>query len=177
MNKTTVWVTNEEIKEGKNKGLYSPTGFHLTEPAEWYTAYRVADPEEFILHMKKYNSLPQGALDRSEYEALCVAHSVQPRNDESLADDYAMKYGDFGMPHYHTDPEGRQSGIESTIHQLRYRAIHAASLRKLAAEPTSTPDYLEGRRLDCGHDVYYRSHVMNASLGTSCPDCYDRMSD
>ncbi len=31
-------------------------------------------------------------------------------------------------------------------------------------------------RCDCGHSVE-RALVMNASLGTSCPDCYDRMSD
>ena len=31
-------------------------------------------------------------------------------------------------------------------------------------------------RCDCGHTVR-RSWVMNASLGTSCVDCYDRMSD
>lgn len=28
----------------------------------------------------------------------------------------------------------------------------------------------------CGHSVP-KSQVMNASMGTSCPDCYDRMSD
>ena len=31
-------------------------------------------------------------------------------------------------------------------------------------------------RCDCGHSVE-RALVMSASLGTSCPDCYDRMSD
>lgn len=31
-------------------------------------------------------------------------------------------------------------------------------------------------RCDCGHSVE-RVLVMNASRGTSCPDCYDRMSD
>ena len=29
---------------------------------------------------------------------------------------------------------------------------------------------------DCGH-MTYPNLVMNASLGTSCPDCYDRLSD
>jgi hypothetical protein len=29
---------------------------------------------------------------------------------------------------------------------------------------------------DCGHDVPVGSR-MSASLGTSCPDCYDRMSE
>lgn len=40
-----------------------------------------------------------------------------------------------------------------------------------------TVDYPDGRRLDCGHVVYNKHEVMAASLGTSCPDCYDRMSD
>lgn len=29
---------------------------------------------------------------------------------------------------------------------------------------------------DCGHSCP-RPHQMSASLGTSCPDCYDRMSN
>ena len=37
----------------------------------------------------------------------------------------------------------------------------------------------EGRTMqmilaDCGH---YTTEVMNASVGTACPNCYDRMSD
>jgi len=39
------------------------------------------------------------------------------------------------------------------------------------------PDYPQGRRLSCGHMVYYADEVMSASMGTSCLDCYDRMSD
>jgi hypothetical protein len=31
-------------------------------------------------------------------------------------------------------------------------------------------------KCDCGHSVP-ASQVMSASLGTACPDCYDRMSD
>ena len=31
-------------------------------------------------------------------------------------------------------------------------------------------------RCSCGHSVPQKQ-VMSASLGTSCPDCYDRMSD
>jgi hypothetical protein len=31
-------------------------------------------------------------------------------------------------------------------------------------------------RCSCGHEVE-PALVMNASLGTSCPDCYDRLSD
>jgi hypothetical protein len=39
------------------------------------------------------------------------------------------------------------------------------------------PDYPNGRKLDCGHIVYEAVEVTSASLGSSCPDCYDRMSD
>ncbi len=50
--------------------------------------------------------------------------------------------------------------------------LEAARLQRLPAR-----DYPNGRRLDCGCVVYYRSHVMSASLGTACPGCYDEMSD
>lgn len=39
-----------------------------------------------------------------------------------------------------------------------------------------TPPRRDGVRCDCGHTVP-PAQVLNASLGTSCPDCYDRMSD
>ena len=41
--------------------------------------------------------------------------------------------------------------------------------------PRSRP-VVEMVRCDCGHEVP-RGQVMSASRGTSCPDCYDRMSD
>ena len=37
-------------------------------------------------------------------------------------------------------------------------------------------DYPNGRKLDCGCTVYYQGGVMNASMGSSCEGCYDRMS-
>lgn len=47
--------------------------------------------------------------------------------------------------------------------------------RKAKAE--AAKDWPEGRKLSCGHVVYYSSQVMSASRGSSCADCYDRMSD
>jgi hypothetical protein len=44
-------------------------------------------------------------------------------------------------------------------------------------QPRRQPDYPNGRKLSCGCTVYYKIEVMNANLGTSCEDCYDRMSD
>jgi hypothetical protein len=40
------------------------------------------------------------------------------------------------------------------------------------AQPIQKPEMV---KCDCGCTVS-RGSVMNASLGTSCPDCYDRMS-
>ena len=39
-----------------------------------------------------------------------------------------------------------------------------------------TPDYPEGRKLDCGCTVYFGHEAMTTSAGTSCARCYDRMS-
>lgn len=40
--------------------------------------------------------------------------------------------------------------------------------------PRRQPQPLPETLCDCGH---YSAHPMNASRGTSCPNCYDRMSD
>jgi hypothetical protein len=40
-------------------------------------------------------------------------------------------------------------------------------------KPSPAPEMVE---CDCGHTVPVAQR-MNASMGTSCPDCYDRMSD
>ena len=38
-------------------------------------------------------------------------------------------------------------------------------------------DYPDGIKLNCGHIVYNKIEIMGASMGSSCSDCYDRMSD
>ena len=48
---------------------------------------------------------------------------------------------------------------------------------QLRVTPTTVPaDRPKMVRCDCGHECD-RKLVMSASLGSSCPDCYDRMSD
>ncbi len=51
-----------------------------------------------------------------------------------------------------------------------YQQIRDADAR--TPVPEKTADLV---RCDCGHECE-RLHVVSASLGTSCPDCYDRMS-
>ncbi len=50
-----------------------------------------------------------------------------------------------------------------------YDHSHGVIRRKRSAKP------VDMKLCDCGHRVP-SDQVMSASLGTSCPDCYDRMS-
>lgn len=50
-------------------------------------------------------------------------------------------------------------------------------LKAAVVKPAHKYDYPDGRELDCGCTVYFSHEVMSASLGTSCQNCYDRMSD
>ena len=47
--------------------------------------------------------------------------------------------------------------------------------REKQNSPTPIKPAIQMRMCDCGHTVP-RDHVMSASLGSSCPDCYDEMS-
>lgn len=56
------------------------------------------------------------------------------------------------------------------------RAEQARNAAWRAARKAPAPAYPQGRKLDCGCTVYQASEVMSASLGTACPQCYDRMA-
>jgi|GEM_PF-3767781 len=53
--------------------------------------------------------------------------------------------------------------------------IDLLNIKNVKSEPTH--DYPEGRKLDCGCIVFDQVEVMNASMGSSCELCYDRMSN
>ncbi len=66
----------------------------------------------------------------------------------------------------------------SVGYERLYSAARAAIDKRYAARnamAVSAPEP-EQVKCSCGHTVP-RGSVMHASLGTSCPDCYDRMSD
>lgn len=61
---------------------------------------------------------------------------------------------------------------------LRDGDAHAKLVELDRQKRNSDPNYSSrGWVLDCGHTVNYRSYIMNASRGTTCTDCYDRMSN
>ena len=68
-----------------------------------------------------------------------------------------------------------------TIEQARaYRALYIEWKKredsKKKTEPEKPKEKIELVKCTCGHSIR-KSLIMNANLGTSCPDCYDRMSD
>ena len=58
---------------------------------------------------------------------------------------------------------------------LRYGTDWYESIRASVVAQPATTQQVKMTRCSCGHTVA-AAQVMNASLGTSCPDCYDRMS-
>jgi len=52
----------------------------------------------------------------------------------------------------------------------------AEVVERIHAEKLANQPKIEMVKCSCGHTVP-RSQVMSASLGTSCPNCYDRLSD
>jgi len=52
----------------------------------------------------------------------------------------------------------------------------AEAVERIMAERKANQKPVEMVKCSCGHTIR-RSSVMNASIGSSCPDCYDRMSE
>jgi len=81
-----------------------------------------------------------------------------------MAIDYAREHGE------NTDIEARLAAGEEVriIPNYWYAVIRET-------QKAQKPEKIETVLCDCGHRVR-RESVMNTSTGTSCPDCYDRMS-
>lgn len=122
------------------------------------------------------NDLPW-KLTREEYEAACEELGVKCRTDKEC-DTYGIRYG-VNSPWLQKDNDGKYYPAGPTPQDALSRKLAARRLRAMEQRKDAglDPDYPEGRRLDCGCLVFLETNVMNASLGTSCPDCYDRMSD
>ena len=90
---------------------------------------------------------------------------------------------------YHAQPTKTIYGRLAHGEEIRYRADDwypylrdgeiaaqrvAARKERLNSDPKAYP---QGRELACGCMVYHQTQVMSSSRGSSCADCYDRMSD
>src|SRR5436189_1626453 len=79
------------------------------------------DIEAFHDHMKKFYEVCRiGALTRNEYENACLRFGVDALPETSM-DSSGVKFGDFGMSHYFTEPENRNTCIKMLLAQRRGR--------------------------------------------------------
>jgi len=77
------------------------------------------DLDAFCVHMDDWYSICYKDLSRSEYEQACKDRGIVPVPDEDIGG-YGEEYGDFGMYHYHTNPENRLCCIRSALKQCRW---------------------------------------------------------
>jgi hypothetical protein len=112
------------------------------------------------------------ALDRETYERLCAERGVATRSDQDIERNYGIRYGDFAINPVASRGDTLNTCVGMRLHYLRMKALDDVKAKSIPRQP----DYPDGRVLDCGCTIFFKSEVMNASLGTSCSDCYDRMS-
>ena len=79
----------------------------------------------------------------------------------------AIFHGGYGIKHF--SPTGDEAGPYLAMVDADERLFPVVD-KPAVARPM---DYPTGRILDCGCTVYMRVHVMSASLGSSCANCYD----
>lgn len=89
----------------------------------------------------------------------------------------ALKKEQSLAPRQNREPMTTREEIISVMDSGKTITIGSDWYDKIRAKPApikSAP--VEMVKCSCGHTVP-RTSVMSASRGTSCPDCYDRMSD
>ncbi|EAT16856.1 hypothetical protein [Desulfuromonas acetoxidans] len=121
----TIWTTMEKTE----KGRFEETGFHTSEPEQWFRCINVEDPEDFIAHMRSFRNIPLNPLSREEYEGLCEQYDVSPLKDSELGF-YGVTSSSMGTNNYrlHTSPDTRSIAVANKINELRYRAIMRSEL-------------------------------------------------
>lgn len=126
--------------------------------------------------MKPLETVGYG-LSRADYEAACARLGIEAMPDREC-DSYGVKYGEF-EPRWEKGRPGGYSNEYCLKMALAGRRLGGITAERKSAppRPRPQPDYPNGRKLACGCTVYNAVEVMNASMGTSCFECYDRMSD
>ena len=113
-------------------------------------------------------------ISRQEYEAACTEHGCTPLTDADCCG-YGVTYGEF-KPWLNSDGSrggnSPQQCIAMALAGKRQRAIRDEK----AAQPKSVRQPVPMKMCACGHAVPI-GEAMSASLGSSCPGCYDRMSN
>lgn len=70
--------------------------------------------------------------------------------------------------------DGRGRAAETGKHSPNYFYDHGMAMIRVIGG--KKPAQIAMKKCSCGHTIP-TSQVMSASMGSSCPDCYDRMSE
>jgi len=158
-----------QIFNSANEGDYSfqSTAFESEAHAVGYRDYYVA----YWAFCEWAKTLP-AALSRTEYEAACAESGFSPQDDgwcKSVAKDPPAS-----DPKYHS-LEQYPAVLELSKHAILAARRYAHIRANTVARPKIASTKVDMVMCDCGHEVPAGTRMI-ASLGTSCPSCYDRMS-
>lgn len=151
--------------------------FEIRKPSRPYAwgGYSFKDRQRAETAAERMNTLELAgkdrippALTREQYELFCTALEAPVMTDSEITQArYAIDYGDFDVFNYDV-----ATILKWSLARSRNRAMRGGQ----------TPATVAPRRIvrlvrcDCGHEVPAEL-VMSASLGSTCPDCYDKWSD
>ena len=111
-----------------------------------------------------------GIANRADYDRVCGELGIIALTDSEISEkSYFLHYGEFGHAWTDTWARDQRVGHLAAVEYL----LASEKTEKENRKPSPAP---EMRKCSCGHTVPV-SQVMNASMGSSCPDCYDRMSE
>ena len=125
--------------------------------------------EEKTAELRKYYG-----ISREQYEKIAQEIDAEIMPDAKISG-LGIENGNYELNLF-----GKQNWdfcITMQLAQKRLIGIQGEKTETKTETSACIPDYPNGRKLACGCTVYQQSEVMNASMGTSCQNCYDRMSD
>lgn len=116
-------------------------------------------------------------LDPNNYEITNgyvgqLGKTYKPATAETLADAIRAAAERHGVEIAFIEQRLRDGEAIEWCHSPNYHYDHSRGIIR----PKRTPRPVQLVKCGCGHSVP-QAQVMRASLGTSCPDCYDRMSN
>lgn len=117
-------------------------------------------------------------IDNPEREEMFIQQAVE--FDQQLPDTFRGKHNlQIRQDAVNALENGRELRHGTDWYdKIRDGEAHDKKMVAAKAKRDADPNFSnEGWELDCGCVVHHYSHIMNASMGTSCTDCYDRMSN
>ena len=134
--------------------------------------YNMNQTSELLTELKNQWKTMMKTL-RVSYIKNCEKNRVTPLSDEVIKQNsYSWEYGDW-TGYTETEIIERQTHTSYYHNQEHAWKPFAQKMQEIRDEEYEEPELVTCM---CGHSVE-KILVMNASLGTTCPECYDKWSD